>query len=163
MLFYEDFVKKIESEKNIEVKNMEKFSVELKRLVGGLGIGIPLLLAGIYQGYMATLGDDVKVFSTVFALIFLFLGLKQLKTTLMYKINVDTVKKILAGEKLVLDLNVVESCTLKEAKMGKNLQVILDIITTNKRQIIIPLYMKNKERFVLVMKTLLNEKFFIKK
>lgn len=163
MLFYEDFVKKIESEKNIEVKNMEKFSVELKRLVGGLGIGIPLLLAGIYQGYMATRGEDVKVFSTVFALIFLFLGLKQLKTTLMYKINVDTVKKILAGEKLVLDLNVVESCTLKEAKMGKNLQVILDIITTNKRQIIIPLYMKNKERFVLVMKTLLNEKFFIKK
>ena len=86
-----------------------------------------------------------------------------MKTTLFYRISVDTETKTLVGEKLVLDLNVVESCTLKEAKLGKNLQVILDIITTNRRQIIIPLYMKNKERFVLVMKEILKEKFFIKK
>ena len=57
----------------------------------------------------------------------------------------------------------IESCTLEERKIGKNLQVVLDIITLDRKQIIIPLYMKNKERFVLVMRLLLNEKFFIKK
>ena len=111
---------------------------------------------------MATI-EKVKVIPGVFAIVFLFLGLKQLKTTFSYKIIVDTEKKILNGEKIILSLADIESCTLEERKIGKNLQVVLDIITLDRKQIIIPLYMKNKERFVLVMRLLLNEKFFIKK
>ena len=162
MLFYEDFVKKIDSTDKIQLKKIENFSVEIKKLVSGLGIGVPLILIGLLQAYLSK-GDELKILPSILALIFIFLGLKQLKTTLFYRISVDTENKTLVGEKLVLDLNVVESCTLKEAKLGKNLQVILDIITTNRRQIIIPLYMKYKERFVLVMKEILKEKFFIKK
>lgn len=162
MLFYEDFVKKIENADKIQLKKIEKFSVEMKKLISGLGIGIPLILIGLLQGYLHK-GEGLKPIPCILALVFIFLGLKQLKTTLLYKISINTENKTLIGEKLVLDLSVVESCTLKEAKLGKNLQVILDIITTNRRQIIIPLYMKNKERFVLVIKEILAEKFFIKK
>lgn len=162
MLFYEDFVKNINSKNNIEIKKVEKFSLEIKRIISGAGIGIPLILAGFFQGYMATI-EKVKVIPGVFALAFLFLGLKQLRTTFSYKIIVDTEKKILTGEKLTVSLADIESCTLEEKKIGKNLQVVLDIITLDRKQIIIPLYMKNKERFVLVMRSLLMEKFFIKK
>lgn len=162
MLFYEDFVKSINAKNNIEMKGIEKFSLEVKRIVSGAGIGIPLILAGLFQGYLASV-ENVKVMPVVFALVFLFLGIKQLKTTFSYKVAVDTEKKILIGEKLKLSLDNIESCTLAETKIGKNLQVVLDIITLDRKQIIIPLYMKNKERFVLVMRSLLNEKFFIKK
>ena len=161
MLFYEDFIKSINSKNNVEMKKIEKFSLEIKRIISGAGIGIPLVLAGLFQGYMATI-EKVKVIPGVFAIVFLFLGLKQLKTTFSYKIIVDTEKKILNGEKIILSLADIESCTLEERKIGKNLQVVLDIITLDRKQIIIPLYMKNKERFVLVMRLLLNEKFFIK-
>lgn len=162
MLFYEDFIKSINSKNNIEMKKIEKFSVEAKRIISGAGIGIPLILAGFFQGYLATI-ESIKVMPGVFALVFLFLGLKQLKTTFSYKVVVDTEKKVLTGEKLILSLTNVDTCTLEEKKIGKNLQVVLDIITLDRKQIIIPLYMKNKERFVLVMRSLLNEKFFIKK
>ena len=162
MLFYEDFVKSINSKNNIDMKEKEKFSLEIKRLVSGMGIGIPLILAGLFQGYLATV-EKVRVIPGVFAICFLFLGIKQLKTALSYKISIDTEKKILTGEKLVLPMDKIESCTLEERKMGKSLQVILDIITIEREQIIVPLYMNNKEKFVLVMKSLLNEKFFIKK
>ena len=162
MLFYEDFIKSISLKNNIEMKEIEKFSVEAKRIVSGAGIGIPLILAGLFQSYLATI-ENVKVMPGVFALVFLFLGIKQLRTTFSYKVIVDTEKKILTGEKLVLSLNDIDSCTLEEKKIGKNLQVVLNIITVDRKQIIIPLYMKNKERFVLVMRLLLNEKFFIKK
>lgn len=162
MLFYEDFIKAISSKNNIEMKGIEKFSVEAKRIISGTGIGIPLILAGLFQGYLATI-ENIKVIPIVFALAFLFLGIKQLKTTFSYKVVVDTEKKILTGEKLTVSLADIESCTLEEKKIGKNLQVVLDIITVDRKQIIIPLYMKNKERFVLVMRSLLNEKFFIKK
>ena len=162
MLFYEDFIKSISLKNNIEMKEIEKFSVEAKRIVSGAGIGIPLILAGLFQSYLATI-ENVKVMPGVVALVFLFLGIKQLRTTFAYKVIVDTEKKILTGEKLVLSLNDIDSCTLEEKKIGKNLQVVLNIITVDRKQIIIPLYMKNKERFVLVMRSLLNEKFFIKK
>ena len=162
MLFYEDFIKSISLKNNIEMKEIEKFSVEAKRIVSGAGIGIPLILAGLFQSYLATI-ENVKVMPGVFALVFLFLGIKQLRTTFSYKVIVDTENKILTGEKLVLSLNDIDSCTLEEKKIGKNLQVVLNIITVDRKQIIIPLYMKNKERFVLVMRSLLNEKFFIKK
>ncbi|BBA50705.1 hypothetical protein FV113G1_10530 [Fusobacterium varium] len=162
MLFYEDFIKSISSKNNIEMKKIEKFSVEAKRIVSGAGIGIPLILAGLFQSYLATI-ENIKVMPGVFALVFLFLGIKQLRTTFSYKVIVDTEKKILTGEKLVLSLNDIDSCTLEEKKIGKNLQVVLNIITVDRKQIIIPLYMKNKERFVLVMRSLLNKKFFIKK
>ena len=162
MLFYEDFVKSINSKSNIEMKGIEKFPVEIKRIVSGVGIGIPLILAGLFQGYLAII-ENVKVIPIVFAVAFLFLGIRQLKNTFSYKVAVDTEKRILIGEKLVQPLADIESCTLTERKIGKNLQVVLDIITLDRKQIIIPLYMKNKERFVLVIRSLLEEKFFIKK
>ena len=35
MLFYEDFIKSINSKNNVEMKKIEKFSLEMKRLFSG--------------------------------------------------------------------------------------------------------------------------------
>lgn len=160
MIFYEDFVKKVEEAK-IELQEIESFSPETKKLVSGLGVGIPLILVSLFQLYMAKL--DGSIVRVGFGLIFLYIGFKQLKTTLSYKVKVDTKNKKLTVVKMELDLAQVESCTLREGKVGKNLESIIDIITTDKRQFLIPLYMNRKIRFVYSLKSLLGEKFTIKK
>ena len=59
MLFYEDFVKKIDSTDKIQLKKFENFSVEVKKLVSGLGIGVPLILIRITSS-LSIKGNRVK-------------------------------------------------------------------------------------------------------
>lgn len=160
MVFYEEFIKGVEEAK-FQLQEVETFSPEAKKLVSGLGVGIPLILISLFQLYMAKLdGSMVRV---GFGVIFLYIGFKQLKTILSYKVKVDTVNKKLTVMKMELDLNQVESCTLKEGRVGKNLETVLDIITLDKRQFIVPLYMNKKIRFVYCIKNILGNKFVIKK
>ena len=117
MVFYEEFIKGVEEAK-FQLQEVETFSPEVKKLVSGLGVGIPLILISLFQLYMAKLdGSMVRV---GFGVIFLYIGFKQLKTILSYKVKVDTVNKKLTVMKMELDLNQVESCTLKEGRVGKN-------------------------------------------
>lgn len=160
MIFYEDFIKKVKEAK-FELQEVENFSPEVKKMVSGLGVGIPLIIVSLFQLYMAKL--DGSIVRVGFGLIFLYIGFKQIKTTLSYKIKVDTKNKKLTVTTMELDLTQVESCTLREGKIGKKLESLIDIITTDKRQFIIPLYMNKKVRFVYSLKYLLGEKFIINK
>ena len=160
MIFYEEFVKKVESAK-YELKDIEKFSNEAKKLIVGLGIGIPLILIALFQMYLGKI--DESMVQVGFGLIFLYIGFKQLKGTFSYKITIDMKNKKMLFMKTDIDLNEVEICTMKEGRVGKNLETILDIITIDKRQYIIPLYMNKKIKFVYCLKTILKDKFLIKK
>lgn len=160
MVFYEEFIKSIRESK-FQVQDIEIFSPEIKKLVSGLGVGIPLILISLFQLYMAKLDSSMVRIS--FGVIFLYIGFRQIKTIFSYKVKVDSLNKKLTVMKMELDLTQVESCTLKEGRVGKNLEVILDIITLDKKQFIVPLYMNKKVRFVYCMKTILGEKFLIKK
>lgn len=160
MVFYEDFLKKIK-EANFNINRIEIFYPEIKKLVIGFGVGLPLILMGIFQAYMSKV--DGSYIHIIFGLIFIFMGLRQLKTTLSYKIKIDTENKKINFMKVEIDLSEIESCTLKEGRVGKRLETILDLITKDKKQFIIPLYMNKKVRFVYVLKQLLGEKFIIKK
>lgn len=160
MIFYEEFVKKVESAK-YELKDTEKFSNEAKKLIVGLGIGIPLILIALFQMYLGKI--DESMVQVGFGLIFLYIGFKQLKGTFSYKVTIDIKNKKMLFMKTDIDLNEVETCTMKEGRVGKNLETILDIITIDKRQYIIPLYMNKKIKFVYCLKTILRDKFLIKK
>lgn len=160
MIFYEEFVKKVESAK-YELKDIEKFSNEAKKLIVGLGIGIPLILIALFQMYLGKI--DESMVQVGFGLIFLYIGFKQLKGTFSYKVTIDIKNKKMLFMKTDIDLNEVETCTMKEGRVGKNLETILDIITIDKRQYIIPLYMNKKIKFVYCLKTILRDKFLIKK
>ncbi|MDC7956298.1 hypothetical protein PKF05_10720, partial [Fusobacterium simiae] len=76
---------------------------------------------------------------------------------------IDTETKILKFRKLDLQLDNVQSGTLKEMKLGKRVVPVIDMITNDKKQVIIPLYMAKQERFILLIKEILAERFSIKK
>ncbi|STO30998.1 Uncharacterised protein [Fusobacterium necrogenes] len=160
MLFYDEFLKKLNEEK-FQVNEIEKFSPEIKKIIVGLGVSLPLIIIAIAQLYMAKI--DGNVVRIAFALIFIFIGVKQLRTTFSYKIQIDTKNKKIKFMNVNIDLMKIESCTLKEEKVGKKLEVVLDIITFDKQQYIIPLYMNKKVRFVWLIKTVLVDAFKIKK
>lgn len=160
MIFYDDFLKKLEST-NYNLQDVEKFSAEGKKLVVGLGVGIPLLLIALFQIYMAKF--DESIVRIGFGVIFLYIGFKQLKTVFSYKIKIDIKNRKMFFINVTLNLDEIESCTLKEGRVGKNLEPLLDIITLDKKQYIIPLYMNNKLKFVYCIKSILKDKFIIKK
>lgn len=161
MLFYEDLVKKIEEEKIKNIKSIEKFGLNNSKSLVGYGISIPLILIGLFEIYSYTIYH--KWYLLLIGIIFFGLGLKQSKTIFTYSITINTEKNNLKFRKLYLQFDNVQSATLKEMKLGKRIVPVIDMITIDRKQVIIPLYMNKQERFVLLIKEILDEKFSIKK
>ncbi|NME35245.1 hypothetical protein [Fusobacterium sp. FSA-380-WT-3A] len=159
MLFYEEFIKNIKTD--LKVQGKEKFSLELKRTAMWLGTGIPFLIAGLLQIYIYLSSKDIK--DIVVGVIFLFLSFKHIKLFLSYGIVLDFDKDILKSKDVELKFKDVESCELREEVVGKRgkVQPVLDIITFDRRKIIIPLMMTKQVRFVSLVASRLKTKFVI--
>lgn len=162
MLFYDEFIKKINENTSTTYKDIEKYSLELKRKIMWLGTGIPILLIGIYQVY-AGIQNNNNVINIIFGLIFFYIAFKHIKTVVNYKIQIDNKNKILIYENIILNFSEIKSCVLREGTIGKKggYQIILDIITTEDKQYLLPLMMGKKINFVKNIKYNLEEKFKI--
>ena len=161
MLFYEDLVRKIEEEKIENIENIEKFKLNGAKSLVGYGIAIPLILIGLFEIYSYTVYH--KWYLLLIGIIFLGIGLKQFKNVLTYSYVVDSHAKTLKFGKLNLQFDNVQTGTLKEMKLGKKVVTVIDIITNDKKQIVIPLFMAKQIRFILLIKEILTERFAIKK
>ena len=161
MLFYEDLVRKIEEEKIENIKKIEKFGLNKTKSLVGYGIAIPLILIGLFEVYSYTVYH--KWYFLLIGIIFLGIGLKQFKNVLTYSYVVDSDAKTLKFGKLNLQFDNVQIGTLKEMKLGKRVTPVIDMITNDKKQIVIPLFMAKQERFVLLLKEILADRFSIKK
>lgn len=161
MLFYEDLVRKIEEEKIENIEKIEKFKLNGAKSLVGYGIAIPLILIGLFEIYSYTVYH--KWYLLLIGVIFLGIGLKQFKNVLTYSYVVDSDAKTLKFGKLNLQFDNVQTGTLKEMKLGKKVVTVIDIITNDKKQIVIPLFMAKKIRFILLIKEILAERFAIKK
>ena len=161
MLFYEDLVRKIEEEKIENIENIEKFKLNGAKSLVGYGIAIPLILIGLFEIYSYTVYH--KWYLLLIGIIFLGIGLKQFKNVLTYSYVVDSHAKTLKFGKLNLQFDNVQTGTLKEMKLGKKVVTVIDIITNDKKQIVIPLFMAKQIRFILLIKEILAERFAIKK
>ena len=161
MLFYEDLVRKIEEEKIENIENIEKFKLNGAKSLVGYGIAIPLILIGLFEIYSYTVYH--KWYLLLIGVIFLGIGLKQFKNVLTYSYVVDSHAKTLKFGKLNLQFDNVQTGTLKEMKLGKKVVTVIDIITNDKKQIVIPLFMAKQIRFILLIKEILAERFAIKK
>ena len=161
MLFYEDLVRKIEEEKIENIENIEKFKLNGAKSLVGYGIAIPLILIGLFEIYSYTVYH--KWYLLLIGIIFLGIGLKQFKNVLTYSYVVDSDAKTLKFGKLNLQFDNVQTGTLKEMKLGKKVVTVIDIITNDKKQIVIPLFMAKQIRFILLIKEILAERFAIKK
>ena len=161
MLFYEDLVRKIEEEKIENIEKIEKFKLNGAKSLVGYGIAIPLILIGLFEIYSYTIYH--KWYLLLIGVIFLGIGLKQFKNVLTYSYVVDSKAKTLKFGKLNLQFDNVQTATLKEMKLGRKVVTVIDMITNDKRQIVIPLFMAKQERFVLLLKEILADRFSIKK
>ena len=161
MLFYEDLVRKIEEEKIENIENIEKFKLNGAKSLVGYGIAIPLILIGLFEIYSYTVYH--KWYLLLIGIIFLGIGLKQFKNVLTYSYIIDSDAKTLKFGKLNLQFDNVQTGTLKEMKLGKKVVTVIDIITNDKKQIVIPLFMAKQIRFILLIKEILAERFAIKK
>ena len=161
MLFYEDLVKKIETGKIEDIKKIEKFGLNKAKNISGYGIAIPLILIGLFEVYSYTIYH--KWYLLLIGALFFALGLKQAKTVFTYSIKVDTEARNIKFKNLNLNFDDVESGALKEMKLGKKVLTVIDMITNDKKQIVIPLFMAKQIRFILLIKEILAERFSIKK
>lgn len=163
MFFFDDFIKKI-NKKEIVEKKIRKYRVELRKMIMFLGTGIPLILIGGFQSYIGYMGiEGKKNFIEIgIGLIFIFLGLKSLKTMTDYKIILDEKKEKLYGQGIDLNFKDIDLCELKEGIAGRGrIQIILRIVTKDKKEIIIPLMMNKRIEFVAVLRKNLDKKFHI--
>ena len=161
LFFYDDFIKKIQKTK-IEYKPIRKYGLESKKIIVWLSTGIPLILIGLLQGYIGYTKDFSVPYLAIGAIL-LFLGFRHLKKLFSYKIVIDSDNKQLLGEGLDLNFSDIDTCSMKEAVVGKGnrLQVIVRVVTKDKREIIIPLIMGNKIDFICALRDELKDKFSI--
>ena len=161
MLFYEDLVRKIEEEKIENIEKIEKFKLNGTKGLVGYGIAIPLILIGLFEVYSYTIYH--KWYLLLIGVIFLGIGLRQFKTILTDSYVIDIETKNLKFGKLNLQFDNIQSGTLKEMKLGKRVVTVIDMITNDRKQIVIPLFMAKQVRFILLIKEILAERFSIKK
>ncbi|MGL5122849.1 MAG: hypothetical protein ACRC6K_01590 [Fusobacteriaceae bacterium] len=162
MIFYEDFIKKINLNPEKQFKSVENFSLEFRKTMMWLGTGIPMLLIALYQLYEGYL-NDYRVINMLSGIIFFYIGFKHLKTVFKYKIKIDETSNNLYYEKVVIPFDNIETCILKESKIGKKglFQIVIDIVTKDGKQFIIPLIMNRKLDFVKILNKKLKNKFKI--
>lgn len=163
MLFYEDLLKQLEENKNEELnlKKIEKFGLNSSKSIAGYGISVPLIAIGLFQVYSFTVYK--KWYLLIFGMLFFGIGLKQFKNIITYSVLIDTEIGRIKSGKLDMLLSNVEMLTLKEMKLGKRVVPVIDMITLDRKQVIIPLYMNKQLRFISILRKLLGDKFSIQK
>ncbi len=163
MLFYEDLLKQLEENKNEELnlKKIEKFGLNSSKSIAGYGISVPLIAIGLFQVYSFTVYK--KWYLLIFGILFFGIGLKQFKNIITYSVLIDTEIGRIKSGKLDMLLSNVETLALKEMKLGKRVVPVIDMITLDRKQVIIPLYMNKQLRFISILRKLLGDKFSIQK
>lgn len=162
MLFYDDFVKNINEFNKNEFKDLEIFKLEFKKKLVWLCTGIPTIMISLYFAYVGYL-HNYRAINIIFSILLMYMGCKHVFATLKYDIRINNKVGELIYEKMHIPFQEIESCTLRESSVGKksNYQIVLDIITREKKQYIIPLMMNRKIEFVGNVKYKLQKKFNI--
>ena len=165
MLFFNDFVKKIENS-NEKLKDKERFGLESTQKIGKLGIIIPVLAIAIYWTVLGILNEPIKYSNIIVGIVILIMGLFQLRSFLSYGISIDRVNKTIKSKEIDLSCNDIQQCTLEEMGFKRGVRPALNILYKDKdltKKLLIPLIMNKKERFVLYFKDMLADRFTKKK
>ncbi|RUA08086.1 MAG: hypothetical protein DSY38_02110 [Fusobacteria bacterium] len=161
MLFYDDFIKKL-NDTTITLKNKYSYGLNFTKKIVWLGTGIPISLIGGFQLWVLKTNNGNPI-GYVIALLMLLFGIYNIKMAFSYKINIDAENKKLINKQFTIELDKVKLVELRKmvAPKSKKLEACLDVITHDKKQIIIPLIMNNKLEFTAVIKEITKDKFVI--
>ena len=161
MLFYDDFIKKLNNT-NIVLKDRYKYGLNYTKKAVWLGTGVPITLIGSFQLWvLKTNGGNPIGF--ILAILMILFGLYNLKMPYAYKIELDVTNKKLINKQFTIELDKVKLIELRKmvAPKSKKLEACLDVITHDKKQIIIPLIMNDKLEFTSVVRKIVSDKFVI--
>ncbi len=161
MLFYDDFIKKLNNT-TVTLKNKYSYGLNFTKIIVWLGTGIPIALIGGFQLWVLKNNGGNPIGYILASLMILF-GLYNIKMAFSYRIHVDTVSKKLINKQFTIELDKVKLIELRKmvAPKSKKLEACLDIITHDKKQIILPLIMNNKLEFTAIIKEITADKFVI--
>lgn len=161
MIFFDDFIKKVET-KDFPLEGKYSFGLEVKKIIVWLGTGIPLTLLGMYQMALAYT-KGMKMGYAVFGIILIILGIVHFWLAFSYRISIDFENNFLKNKKINVSLDEIDSCVMSKIVTpgGKKLQTCIEIITNDKRKIIIPLIMGKKVKFAALLRKKFQEKFEI--
>ncbi|MEI6856821.1 hypothetical protein [Psychrilyobacter sp.] len=161
MLFYDDFIKKLNTT-DVVLKDKYKYGLNFIKKLVWLGTGIPITLIGGFQLWVLKTNGGNPIGYILSLLMFLF-GLYNLKMSCAYKIEIDVIHQKLINKQFIIELDKVKLIELRKmvAPKGKKLEVCLDIITHDRKQIILPLIMNNKLEFTSIIKKIVSDKFVI--
>lgn len=161
-MFYDDFVKKVLERREEKYNDLEKFGLETRRKAMWLGTGIPIFLIGAYLLYVSYL-NNYRVINIIFALVFFYIGSKHIKNVVNYEIKIDNKNGIMTYDSVEIEFDKIDECTLKEGSIGKKgeYSIILDVITKEGKQYILPLMMNKKLEFVCNIKSKVGKNFKI--
>lgn len=161
MLFYDDFIKKLDNT-NIKLKDKYKFGLNFTKKIVWMGTGIPITLIGGFQFWMLKTNGGNPI-GFILSLLMVLFGLYNIKMSFAYKIEIDVINKQLINKQFTVELDKVKLIELRKmvAPKSKKLEACLDIITHDKKQIILPLIMNNKLEFTSIIKKITSDKFVI--
>ncbi|KID49045.1 hypothetical protein C095_06345 [Fusobacterium necrophorum subsp. funduliforme B35] len=97
------------------------------------------------------------------ALVLFYFGIRQCRNMWAYRITLDTKEKHLLFQKMDIDLENLSSLQVREAKIGRKVIPVLDFITKDKKQMILPMYMERQVFLVRILQKMLGVRFSIKK
>lgn len=161
MLFYDDFIKKLNNT-NLVLKDKYKYGLNFTKKIVWLGTGIPVTLIGGFQLWVLK-NNGGNPIGYILSLLMVLFGLYNLKMSCAYKIEIDVVNKKLINKQFTIELDKVKLIELRKmvAPKSKKMEACLDIITHDKKQIILPLIMNNKLEFTSVIREIVADKFVI--
>lgn len=153
-MFYEDFVKKLK-ECNFEMVDTYSFRRKNLTYYSGILLGIIMSIIAIVEIYLSI--KTKNNLGYLIAVLFIYSGVKYLKKSLD---GIKIENNIIKYGKVEIAIQNIESCTLKESPIGKRVEITLDIITKNKEQFIIPLFMNEDLKFVYLIKNKIDTNSF---
>lgn len=161
MIFYEDFIKKVKEKEMIMEEKEYSFRANFHRLITNFLIGLPLILIGCFEIY--SISENGFSFRGILSFLIMVYGIYIIYNAASYVIKLDSKEKMLKDKKIDIDLKGVKLCELKKmvAPKGKKIELCLAFYTEDKREIILPLIMRKKLEFVVILKNLLGDKFEI--
>jgi hypothetical protein len=161
MLFYDDFIKKLNTT-TVTLKEKYNYGLNFMKRLVWLGTGLPITLIGGFQLWVLKTNGGNPV-GYILALLMVLFGVYNIKMAFTYKMHIDTVSKKLINKQFTIELDKVKLVELRKmvAPKSKKLEACLDIITHDKKQIILPLIMNNKLEFTAIIKELTADKFVV--
>lgn len=159
MFFYDEFKKRIKSE-TVEAKGIHTFGKPLAKKILFILSGSIMVAVGVILEIEAAQKQQ-NIIQMAIPLLFIFMGISFISMINKYRIIVDADTKIIKHPKADINVDNIEKIVCKKMFTGKKFDVALDIITTDKVELVIPLVMERREHFVLLVKGMTAGKFSI--